>query len=99
MKKIFFTVAALGIMAVCVAQSEQTLEQNKLGTHVVSRSPEDMAKMMTERIHSIVTLTPEQYTKVLEINRATMEQRKAMIAARQAGQEASETKAAKDNSA
>ena len=75
MEKILLTLGTLTCFAVSTfAQSLETSKEAVATERIQSASsPEDMAKNVTDRIHAIVNLTPQQYEKILTINKTATE--------------------------
>lgn len=77
MKKILLTALSLaGITGFSMAQDQDATTQEKVALRTVNTvTPEERAKAITEKIHALVKLTPEQYKKVLEMNKTSVEER------------------------
>lgn len=84
MKKVLFsTMLIAGFATASFAQDAlSTTEEATTARVQTGSSPDEMAKVITERVHAIVNLSPDQYTKVLEIAKTAVgEQNTGMTAA------------------
>ncbi|MBL0308227.1 MAG: hypothetical protein IPP77_00555 [Bacteroidetes bacterium] len=83
MKKLFlFSMVFAGLSIPFTSQAQETISQVAGATRANTVTPEGRAKMITERINSIVKLSPEQYNKVLAINMESLQEQNGKEAVR-----------------